>query len=311
MIIYKTTNLITNRIYVGQDRNNNPNYLGSGKILKQSINKYGKENFKKVILEYCISLDDLNEKEISWIEKLNARNRDIGYNISSGGNFGDTITNNPNKEEICKKLSLANKGKKRTEQQKLNYSKALKNHKVSDETRKKQSKTRRERNIKPSLKNIESTIKRLKENYSGENNINAKTFILISPLNEIFEIKGQLPTFCKNHNINLNVIRNWVNKGKIPPTSRKINTIRKNTNGWEIKTDINIKSKNNRHLYILKSPDNKEYRLYNGLRRFCEDNKIWYYTLIDNVNKGKIKYPKNSFRIERLNTVGWEILKIM
>ena len=33
-IIYKTTNIINGKIYVGQDKQNNPKYLGSGKILR-------------------------------------------------------------------------------------------------------------------------------------------------------------------------------------------------------------------------------------------------------------------------------------
>jgi hypothetical protein len=32
MIIYKTTNLINGRFYVGSDKYNNPKYLGSGKL---------------------------------------------------------------------------------------------------------------------------------------------------------------------------------------------------------------------------------------------------------------------------------------
>ena len=63
MVIYKTTNLINGKIYVGQDTKNNPNYLGSGKILKFALKKYGIENFKKEILEECLTLDELNELE--------------------------------------------------------------------------------------------------------------------------------------------------------------------------------------------------------------------------------------------------------
>ena len=89
MIIYKTTNLINNKIYVGQDSNNNPNYFGSGKKLKRAINKYGKENFTKEILEFCATKDELNKKEIYWIENLDSTNRISGYNISIGGEEGD------------------------------------------------------------------------------------------------------------------------------------------------------------------------------------------------------------------------------
>ena len=51
-IIYKTTNLINGKIYVGMHSTDNLNdgYLGSGWILKQAIKKYGKENFKGEVL---------------------------------------------------------------------------------------------------------------------------------------------------------------------------------------------------------------------------------------------------------------------
>jgi hypothetical protein len=35
VIIYKTSNLINGRIYVGKDKHNNPKYLGSGNIFQQ------------------------------------------------------------------------------------------------------------------------------------------------------------------------------------------------------------------------------------------------------------------------------------
>lgn len=85
MIIYKTTNTINGKIYVGKDCSNNSKYLGSGSILKSAIKKYGKENFIKEILEECTSPEYLKEREIYWISKLNSRDPLIGYNISPGG----------------------------------------------------------------------------------------------------------------------------------------------------------------------------------------------------------------------------------
>ena len=83
-IIYITTNLINGKKYIGKDSNNNPKYLGSGKILNLSIKKYGKENFSKEILEYCTQ-EQLNEKEIYWIEKFKAVEDPNFYNLSFGG----------------------------------------------------------------------------------------------------------------------------------------------------------------------------------------------------------------------------------
>jgi len=94
MIIYKTTNLVNGKFYIGKDAKNKRTYLGSGKILKQSIQKYGKENFVKEILEYCTDLEHLSQREIYWIDKLNAIEK--GYNLTEGGTGGDTWTNNDN-----------------------------------------------------------------------------------------------------------------------------------------------------------------------------------------------------------------------
>ena len=88
MYIYKTTNLITNKIYIGQHIakiNENKRYFGSGKLLKKSIKKHGIKNFKNEILEYCKDIDELNDREIFWISELNSTNLNIGYNITCGG----------------------------------------------------------------------------------------------------------------------------------------------------------------------------------------------------------------------------------
>jgi group I intron endonuclease len=84
-IIYKTTNLINGKIYVGQHYTSaDDGYLGSGVKLNEDIKLFGRENFKREILEHCIS--GVNTREIYWIDTLSARNPDIGYNILMGGN---------------------------------------------------------------------------------------------------------------------------------------------------------------------------------------------------------------------------------
>lgn len=85
--VYKTTNLINGKIYIGQHKEGKFNsfYLGSGIKIKHAIKKYGKENFTVEIVEECEDLQSLNEKEKYWIEFYNARDGSIGYNISAGG----------------------------------------------------------------------------------------------------------------------------------------------------------------------------------------------------------------------------------
>lgn len=97
MQIYKITNLINSKIYIGKDTTDNELYYGSGKLIKRSIKKYGIENFKKEIIEECSDYQLLSEREIYWIEYYNSNNLKIGYNISKGGDGGDTISNNISK----------------------------------------------------------------------------------------------------------------------------------------------------------------------------------------------------------------------
>ena len=85
--IYKTTNLFNGKIYVGQHRSPtfDTSYYGSGLVLCNIINKYGKDSFRCELLEECYSEDELNEREIYWIAQLNATDESIGYNIMLGG----------------------------------------------------------------------------------------------------------------------------------------------------------------------------------------------------------------------------------
>jgi hypothetical protein len=87
-VIYLTTNLINDKKYIGLDSYNKPNYLGGGTALKRAIRKYGKENFKKEILEYC-DKENLEKREIYWISYYNAVEDPSFYNISYGGKLGD------------------------------------------------------------------------------------------------------------------------------------------------------------------------------------------------------------------------------
>ena len=66
IIIYKTTCLINNKIYIGQHRVKNLEnlddwYLGSGKIILQALQKYGKINFNREIL---LKTNDQNKANI-------------------------------------------------------------------------------------------------------------------------------------------------------------------------------------------------------------------------------------------------------
>lgn len=84
--IYMTTNHVNNKKYIGQHYGEiNDSYLGSGTLLKEAIQKYGKENFSKEILEICSNYDAMNLAERKWIIKYNAVKNSNFYNIAEGG----------------------------------------------------------------------------------------------------------------------------------------------------------------------------------------------------------------------------------
>jgi hypothetical protein len=110
--IYINTNLINGKRYIGQKKftRNWQYYLGSGKYLKNAINKYGKENFRRDIIVLAYSEEELNNLEVEWINNYNACKSSDFYNISEGGS-GCTILNKILSKEHKIKISKAKKGK--------------------------------------------------------------------------------------------------------------------------------------------------------------------------------------------------------
>jgi len=97
MVIYKTTNLINGKYYIGKDSKNSKNYLGSGIAIKKAIKKYGKENFKKEIICECKNLVELNKKEKEIITSKIIEDP-LSYNMILGGVGGSKKgKKNPNK----------------------------------------------------------------------------------------------------------------------------------------------------------------------------------------------------------------------
>tara|TARA_R110000803_G_scaffold23708_1_gene57904 strand:- start:89 stop:766 length:678 start_codon:yes stop_codon:yes gene_type:complete len=86
--IYKTTNTITGKFYVGKQHKDYDYYLGSGKLLRKAIDKHGKDNFTKTILEDRLTAKQASIREQYWIAKTGALGNQ-GYNMNEGGIGGD------------------------------------------------------------------------------------------------------------------------------------------------------------------------------------------------------------------------------
>ena len=89
--------------------------------LYDSMNFYGYENFSIHKIREINSpkeeiAGELNKSETYFIESSFSFNPNFGYNMSLGGDGGDTLSGNPNREKIIKKRILSNRGKKRSKE---------------------------------------------------------------------------------------------------------------------------------------------------------------------------------------------------
>lgn len=86
LFLYKTTNIITNEYYIGihSTKNINDGYLGSGKKLRESIKKYGKDNHILEIIEYFNNKEDLFNKEKEIVNKELLKDS-LCMNLTIGG----------------------------------------------------------------------------------------------------------------------------------------------------------------------------------------------------------------------------------
>lgn len=110
--IYETTNLITGMKYIGQHKrvseSDDVDYLGSGVYLRRALEKYGEENFNRVILCECDSDEELNMKEEYYLKIVDAANNPLYYNITNSGYKGG-LKGYHHTEEIKKVMSEKSK----------------------------------------------------------------------------------------------------------------------------------------------------------------------------------------------------------
>lgn len=96
-VIYTATNKINGKIYVGKTYNFEKRKkehfydINDDIPFHRALKKYGIENFEWKIIDYAKTDDEIKEKEIYWIKKLNTcihSKNSNGYNITLGGEGG-------------------------------------------------------------------------------------------------------------------------------------------------------------------------------------------------------------------------------
>ena len=115
--IYKIENLINHKVYIGQSisiasrlkqhKSDLKNNRHANSHLQSSWNKYGEENFIFEIIDLCTK-EQLNEKEIYWIEYYGGKNNQLNFNQKDGGKFGSL------NELSIEKIKLKTIGKHRS-----------------------------------------------------------------------------------------------------------------------------------------------------------------------------------------------------
>ena len=134
--IYKITNTLNNKIYIGkhQTENINDSYFGSGVSLEKSIKKYGKNFFTKEILFIFNTENEMDLKEREIVTEEFIKRKDT-YNKSLGGEGGSNFKGKKHTDETKQKLSDISKGRIFSEETRNKISEGNRKRIISESTK--------------------------------------------------------------------------------------------------------------------------------------------------------------------------------
>lgn len=252
--IYKITNLINGKSYIGQSINIEKRFISHkqrafnkkdrdyNKHLYCSIRKYGLNNFSFEILEEC-SIDELNDRERYYIIKYNSFLN--GYNLTLGGDSSRAKSSKQQIAGIVKDLKttilshkdIANKWNVSIEMvQGINTGRYwhLDNEKYPLQNRNAQWARRKNLTLDGYIDKKENFCldcgKKISKNSlrccSCEGNRRKKENILPVIRDELKDLIRTIPftTIGKQFNVSDNAVRKWCDKYHLPRTKKEINS---------------------------------------------------------------------------------------
>lgn len=212
--VYKITNNINGKVYIGKHSTNNidDGYMGSGKIIKQAIRRYGNENFEFIILKSFKTQSDAYAYERLLVNEdfVNSPNT---YNLTIGGGV------------IPKKYNISDAGRMKLSRDRsyvgINNPNYGKGYKQSGERN-----GRHRNNYKGDYgklsENISNALKNSTLNKKGLNSASKKYYIIDTTTNIVIDLKrGYLYEFCNDNNIYYGSLYNTLSTNKPIGSTRK------------------------------------------------------------------------------------------
>ena len=292
MIIYKSTNKITGKIYIGQTTHTldkrikghiKESKIESNRPFMLSINKYGEDNFTFETIDSANNLDELNDKEVYWINFYNSVSPN-GYNVTGGGQGKKMKTTKELSRIISEGLKNSEKWQetKNNEEYKIKMEKSfigwIKGKKFSQEHK-------------------EKIWEKNKERILEFNKNTSKKWIVIDENNNITRIIGKEDYF---NNLGMDT-------GVVSRMSQSLNqgNNRKRYNGYYCFIDNN--ESNETILSIISKLDDfyiKEYKIYNRITqetKILKKDEVYSFCMVENYDyssflrmiKGQFKSYKN------------------